>query len=155
MGSEMCIRDRLVLDESGDRYLKIVESSSGSRHDHSLKEGEVANIHNLLFTLNNPIDGAINIRSEGGFHYITPPFDGSYLRMADQQSGIFEKGVEQELQFRSLYNIEGFQFVIPEPPLRGKFDWVKSDDSTAVLQDALRLQLATNDMTESMSLLGG
>ena len=149
------VSEQLVLDESGDRYLKIVESSSGSRHDHSLKEGEVANIHNLLFTLNNPIDGAINIRSEGGLHYITPPFDGSYLRMADQQSGIFEKGVEQELQFRSLYNIEGFQFVIPEPPLRGKFDWVKSDDSTAVLQDALRLQVATNNKTESMTLLGG
>ncbi|MEK9517403.1 MAG: cytochrome C biogenesis protein, partial [Flavobacteriaceae bacterium] len=38
------VSEQLVLDDSGDRYLKIVESSDGSRHDHSLKEGEVANI---------------------------------------------------------------------------------------------------------------
>ena len=58
------VSEQLVLDNSGDRYIKIVESADGSRHDHYLKEGEVSNIHNLLFTLNNPISGAINIRSE-------------------------------------------------------------------------------------------
>ena len=56
----------LVLDPEGDRYLKIVEASDGNRHDHYIKEGEVVNIHNLLFTLNNPIEGAINIEVEQG-----------------------------------------------------------------------------------------
>ena len=114
------VSEQLVLDNSGDRYIKIVESADGSRHDHYLKEGEVSNIHNLLFTLNNPISGAINIRSEGGLHYLTTPFNGNYLRMADQQTGEVLKEIEQELQFRSLYNLGSFQFVIPEPPLRGK-----------------------------------
>ena len=68
------VSEQLVLDDSGDRYIKIVESSNGSRHDHSLKEGEVANIHNILFTLNNPIAGAVNIRSDSGLHFITTPF---------------------------------------------------------------------------------
>ena len=143
------------MDDSGERYLTIVESSDGSRHDHSLKEGEVANIHNILFTLNNPIAGAVNIRSEAGLHYITTPFDGTYLRMADQQSGLVQRDTEQELQLRSLYNLQGFQFVIPEPPLRGKFDWVKSEEGAAGVQDALRLQVDTNGKSEAITVLGG
>ena len=149
------VSEQLVLDDSGDRYLKIVESSDGSRHDHSLKEGEVANIHNILFTLNNPIAGAVNIRSEAGLHYITTPFDGNYLRMADQQSGAVQKDIEQELQLRSLYNLQGFQFVIPEPPLRGKFDWVKSEEGAPGVQDALRLEVSSDEKTESITVLGG
>ena len=149
------VSEQLILDDSGDRYLKIVESSDGSRHDHYLKEGEVANIHNILFTLNNPIAGAVNIRSEAGLHYITTPFDGNYLRMADQQSGAVEKDIEQELQLRSLYNLQGFQFVIPEPPLRGKFDWVKSEEGAPGVQDALRLEVSSDEKTESITVLGG
>ena len=149
------VSEQLVLDDEGERYLKIVESSDGTRHDHSLKEGEVANIHNLLFSLNNPIAGAINIRSEGGLHYITTPFDGTYLRMADQQSGTVQQGVEQELQLRSLYNLKGFQFVIPEPPLRGKFDWVKSEEGAPGVQDALKLNVVSKGENSSITVLGG
>lgn len=149
------VSEQLVLDDEGERYIKIVESSDGTRHDHSLKEGEVANIHNLLFSLNNPIAGAINIRSEGGLHYITTPFDGTYLRMADQQSGTVQQGVEQELQLRSLYNLKGFQFVIPEPPLRGKFDWVKSEQGAPGVQDALKLNVVSKGENSSITVLGG
>ena len=149
------VSEQLVLDDSGDRYIKIVESADGTRHDHYLKEGEVTNIHNLLFTLNNPISGAINIRSVGGLHYITTPFDGNFMRMADQLTGEVLKGDEQELQLRSLYNLSGFQFVIPEPPLRGKFDWVKAKEGDPGVQDALKLQVQTNGVSESISVLGG
>ncbi len=149
------VTEQLVLDNTGERYITIVESSDGSRHDHPLKEGEVANIHNILFTLNKPIDGAVNIRSEGGLHYITTPFDATYLRMADQQSGLVEKNNEVELQLRSLYNLKGFQFVIPEPPLRGKFDWVKAEPGAPGVQDALRLQVTTEGKLEVINVLGG
>ena len=149
------VSEQLVIDDSGDRYIKIVESSDGTRHDHPLKEGEVANIHNILFTLNNPIAGAVNIRSEAGLHYITTPFDGTYLRMADQQTGTVQNGEEQELQLRSLYNLKGFQFVIPEPPLRGKFDWVKSEEGAPGVQDALKLNVVSNGENSSITVLGG
>src|SRR5690606_35908626 len=49
----------LVEDENGNTYLKIVEAGGGDRHDHYLKEGEVTNIHNILFALNKPTPGAI------------------------------------------------------------------------------------------------
>ena len=109
----------LVLDPDGERYLKIVEASDGNRHDHYIKAGDVANIHNLLFTLDNPIDGAINIEVKEGEYFISSPFAGSFMRMADQFQGELTTDEQQPLQLRSLYSLPNFQFVIPEPVLRG------------------------------------
>jgi hypothetical protein len=41
--------------------MKLVEAGDDGRDEHFLKEGEVQNIHNVLFSLNKPTDGAINI----------------------------------------------------------------------------------------------
>ena len=124
----------LVLDSEGDRYLKIVEASDGNRHDHYIKEGEVVNIHNLLFTLNNPIDGATNIQAIDGEYFVSSPFEGTFMRMADQFEGNLVKDSIQPLQLRSLYELPNFQFVIPEPVLRGKFDIVKADEDIDLKQ---------------------
>jgi len=37
----------LIASDDGDLYLKLVEAGGGERHDHFLKEGEVANIHKI------------------------------------------------------------------------------------------------------------
>lgn len=117
----------LVLDDSGERYLKIVEAGDGTRHDHYIKEGDIASIHNILFTLNSPQEGAINIFLKDGIYTINSPFEGQFMRMADQFQGTLNSNQESPLQLRSLYTLPGFQFVIPEPALRGKFDIVKAD----------------------------
>ena len=44
----------LVEDSDGEFFLKIVEAGDGNRHDHYIGFGEIVNIHNVLFTLNNP-----------------------------------------------------------------------------------------------------
>ncbi len=49
----------MVEDINGDMFLKIVEAGDGNRHDHFLKMGEVANIHNILFAFNAYTDGAV------------------------------------------------------------------------------------------------
>jgi cytochrome c-type biogenesis protein CcsB len=145
----------LVLDETGERYLKIVEAGDGNRHDHYLKEGDIANIHNILFTLNRPQEGAINIQLEGGVYTINSPFSGQFMRMADQFQGTIEANTEVPLQLRSLYTLPNFQFVIPEPALRGKFDIVKSEEPLEAIQNALRLEIGSKGETEIITLLGG
>ncbi len=145
----------LVLDSEGERYLKIVEASDGNRHDHYLKEGEVVNIHNLLFTLNNPIDGATNIEVIDGAYYVSSPFEGTFMRMADQFEGKLIKDSIQPLNLRSLYTLPNFQFVIPEPVLRGKFDIVKAEQGQDLEQDALRLEIKTQDTSKLITVLGG
>ena len=145
----------LVLDPEGERYLKIVEASDGNRHEHYIKAGDVVNIHNLLFTLDNPIQGAINIEVEEGEYFISSPFAGSFMRMADQLQGELLSDQKQTLQLRSLYSLPNFQFVIPEPVLRGKFDIVEAEQQGNVRQDALRLELTSGNESAVVSLLGG
>ena len=145
----------LILDPNGDRYIKVVEASDGSRNEHYIKEGEVSNIKNILFTLNNPIEGAVNIRSDLGLYYINSPFSGTYTRMLDQSSDVFEQNVEQELNLRSLYSIPNFQFVIPDPPLRGNLGVIKSSDEQTTKQDALFLSITSEGETKKINLIGG
>jgi len=145
----------LVLDDSGERYLKIVEAGDGTRHDHYIKEGDIASIHNILFTLNSPQEGAINIFLKDGIYTINSPFEGQFMRMADQFQGTLNSNEESPLQLRSLYTLPGFQFVIPEPALRGKFDIVKADTQGEAVQNALRVAIQIGSSNEEITLLGG
>ena len=135
----------MVLDDKGERYLKIVEAGDGNRHDHYLKEGDIANIHNILFTLNRPQEGAINIQVAEGLYTIESPFEGQFMRMADQFQGVLEANVATPLQLRALYTLPNFQFVIPEPALRGVFDIVKADTQGEAVQNALRLEVSVGN----------
>ena len=149
------VTEGLVLDDKGERYLKIVEASDGNRHDHYLKEGEIASIHNILFTLNRPQSGAININLKDGLYTINSPFSGQFMRMADQFQGSIEADKESPLQLRSLYTLPNFQFVIPEPALRGKFDIVRADSQGESIQNALRLEVQSQGESKIVTLLGG
>ncbi len=148
--------EALVPTEDGDNYLKIVEAGDGQRHDHYLQEGEVSNIHNVLFTLNSPQDGAINIQvNDKGDYLVDSPFDGTYMRMADKKQGELVKDSTQALMLRSLYNIGNMQFVIPEPVVKGKYDVVPTNPKTKEDMDAVTLKVSSAGKTETVTLLGG
>ena len=148
----------LIPDENGTEYLQIVEAGNGQRHEHYLENGKIASIHNVLFALNNETDGAINIfYSEKGGYQIKPPFEGNFMRMADQFQGEVVQDSLQTLQLRSLYNMAGMQFVIPEPLVKGTYGIVKVPDEeiTKVTQDALIVSISSNGESKEVKLLGG
>ena len=144
----------LVEDPEGENYLKIVEAGGGDRHDHYIKEGEVANIHNVIFTFNNFRQGAINISFEDGEYSVSSPFEGTYMRMADQLQGEVVKDSTQTLMLRSLYNMGGMQFVLPDPVVRGVYDIIPTEEKTANQQDAVRVRVSTAGESKVVSLLG-
>ncbi|NDV42729.1 cytochrome c biogenesis protein [Flagellimonas sediminis] len=148
----------LIPDENGTEYLQIVEAGNGQRHEHYLENGKIASIHNVLFSLNNETDGAVNIfYSEEGGYQIKPPFEGNFMRMADQFQGEVVQDSLQTLQLRSLYNMAGMQFVIPEPLVKGTYGIVKVPDEeiTKVTQDALIVSISANGESKEVKLLGG
>ena len=147
----------LVLAENGDNYLKIVEAGDGARHDHYLKEGEIANIHNTLFTLNKPTDGAINIEfdEEEGTYQLSSPFEGDFMRMSDQFKGKVVADSTQALMLRSLYNVGGMQFVIPEPMARGNYDIIPTEVKAKNQLNAVTLKVTTGGESKNISMLGG
>lgn len=142
-------------DEQGETYLKLVESSGGIRHEHLLKEGEVQSLHGILFAYNKKTDGAINIIQEGDSFFIESTFGGDFMRMADQFKGLVVKDSLQPLMFRSLYNIAGAQFVLPEAPVKGKKEYVSNNDwKDMMTDDALVVEVEANGEKKEVTLVG-
>ena len=149
-------KEGLIEDPEGNEFLKIVEAGDGNRHDHFLESGEITSIHNILFALNNPTPGAININTQQDPYTIETPFEGDFMRMADQFKGTVLKDSVQTLQLRSLYNVGGMQFVIPELPIKGKNGLVSVPESeqTPETKDALTLAVSSGGETKNISILG-
>ena len=147
----------MIEDPSGEGYLKIVEAGDGTRHDHYVKVGEVSNIHNILFAVNKPTKGAINIfydeQSQG--YQIQSSFGGEYMRMADQQKGIVIKDSLQNLQLRSLYQMAAMAFVIPDPVVNGRMGIIKATEDAPAVTNALILNVSSGGQTKTLELLGG
>ena len=150
-------RMEMVPDESGPLVLKIVESGGGSRHDHYLEEGTVQSIHNVLFSFNGPEEGAIAIRQTGEGLTMQSPFEGNFMRMADQFNGMVVKDSVQPLQLRSLYTVGGMQFVLPQPPVRANFRAVKipEDEKTDNDSDALIVRVSSGGESVERAAIGG
>ncbi|MCE2612360.1 cytochrome c biogenesis protein CcsA [Flavobacteriaceae bacterium D16] len=146
-----------VRDPDGKEYLKVVESGGGGRHDHYLESGTVTSIHNVLFALNKPTEGAINIIADGSDYQIQSPFDGGFMRMSDQLKGSVVPDSLQSFYLRSLYTVAGMQFVVPEPITIGKYDVVAvpEEEKTDATPDALIVEIAVAGETVQAKLLGG
>lgn len=144
----------LIENPNGEMYLKIVEAGDGNRHDHFLKMGEVSSIHNILFAFNIFTEGAINITLEDDNYVIQSPFEGNYLRMADQQEGTLEANISQPLMLRTLYSAAGMQFVFPEPAIKGSYEIIRAKDAENAPQDGLTLLLSANGKQKQITVLG-
>jgi hypothetical protein len=143
----------LVEDPEGDFFLKIVEAGDGNRHDHYIGFGEIVNIHNVLFTLNNPTEGAINIEWDqiNDYYSIDTPFGGTSMQMATQTFDEVPVDTQLPLRFRSLYSLAGMQFVFPDPVIQGSYQIVKDEES---FQDALTLKITTEGESDTIQVLG-
>ncbi|WP_100611359.1 cytochrome c biogenesis protein [Confluentibacter lentus] len=145
----------IVPNESGESYLKVVESGGDGPHNHFLKVGEVASIHNVLFALNKPTDGAINITYNDEGLTINSPFEGEYLTMATMAQGTLVKDSLQPLMLRSRYIIGDMQMVFPNPVVKGFFDVVQKSQILKNDEDGAVLKITTNGETKRVGLLGG
>lgn len=147
--------ESITPNPKGSLYLKLVESGGGTRHEHYLKEGEIQDIHNTLFVVNKYTKGAINITINGNSVTLDSPFDGQFMRMADQLQGTVAKNTVQPLMFRSLYNMGGSQFVFPDQPLRGTKDWVSNNNFKAKSHDdVLVVTVASQGQKKDIRLMG-
>lgn len=151
----MDAKESIKEDAKGKLHLKLVESSGGTRHEHYLVEGEVQNIHNILFAFNLETKGAINITSKDGKTTIYSPFDGQFMRMADKMQGKVAKDSLQNLMFRSLYNLGEAQFVFPDQPIKGIKDFKSSGDyKNKRAEDVLKLKITTDGQEKIVTVKG-
>lgn len=142
-------------DPKGVQYLKFVEQSTGQRHDRYLKEGEVQSVNNILFAFNKPTPGAVNITKKGEEYTLSAPFEGSFMRMADRMQGKVAKDSVQPLMFRSLYNVAGAMFVLPEKAITGKVTYESNGDVKTKEDAALIVTVKSQGEEKEIALLGG
>ena len=141
----------IVPDDSGEYYLKIVEAG----HNHFLKAGGIENIHNVLYTLNKPTEGAVNITFTDSTLTIQSPFEGQYMTMSTGQRGLLIKDSIQPLILRSRYIIGEQGLVFPKPVIKGKFDVVKKSELLRNDEDGIALRVTVNNDSKIIKLLGG
>ena len=142
-------------DPNGTQYLKLVEQGAGVRHDHYLKEGEVQSINNILFAFNKQTQGAVNIIKTGENYTVQTPFSGNFMRMIDKFQGPVAKDSVQPLMFRSLYNLEGAMFVIPDHAIKGKVAYESTKDFKTKEDAALTVVVKSEGKEKEITLLGG
>jgi hypothetical protein len=142
-------------DPKGVLYIKLVEAGDGGREEHFLKEGQVQNIHNVLFALNKPTDGAININTTGSEYTIQTPFEGDFMRMADKLKGKVTKDQTEKLMMRSLYTIGEMRFVFPDPAVKGVIDYESNNDFKAKThEDALTVKITADGQEKIVTVVG-
>ncbi|MDG5493169.1 cytochrome c biogenesis protein CcsA [Psychroserpens sp. SPM9] len=145
----------IIADDAGESYLKLVEAGDEASHSHYIKDGDDELIHNVVFTLNNPKKGAINITTEGDKLFIESPFGGDYLTMATQASGTLVKDSIQPLMLRSRYQIGNMAMVFPKPVVKGTFGVVKKSALLTSREDGVVADVTVNGETKTVNLLGG
>ena len=145
----------IIPAEVGDYYLKIVEAGDGAPHNHFLKLGEVSSIHNVLYALNKPTDGAINITYSETDLTIQSPYDGDFMTMATGAQGLLVKDSIQPLALRSRYIIGNQAIVFPKPVIKGQFDIVKKSKLLKGDEDGIALKVTANGTTKTVKLIGG
>lgn len=105
-------KERFIEDSKGDSFIHIVESSTGSRNDVFLKEGEIKNIQNTLFSYNNPVSGGVNFLVKNGEKHLQSSFDGTYMEMQTQKFTKVSKDTLSLLQIKKLYTFNQLRFVV-------------------------------------------
>lgn len=151
----MGAKEYVKADPSGVLYMKLVEAGDDGRDEHYLKEGEVQNIHNVLFSLNKPTDGAINIVTKGDGYTIQTPFEGNFMRMADKFKGEVPKDIIQPLMMRSLYSVGERRFVFPDPAVKGVIAYESNNDFKAKThEDAIILKVKAEGQVKEVTVVG-
>ncbi|MEH6538285.1 MAG: cytochrome c biogenesis protein CcsA [Psychroserpens sp.] len=145
----------IIPDDIGESYLKLVEAGDEGSHSHYIKDGDDELIHNVVFTLNNPKSGAINITTTDDNIFIESPFEGDYLTMATKATGKLAKDSIQPLALRSRYQIGNMAIVFPKPVVQGTFGVVKKSQLLRSREDGVVVDVTANGETKTVNLLGG
>ena len=146
----------IIPDVNGEEYLKIVEAGDGVPHNHFLKMGEVQSLHNVLYALNKPTKGAVNITyTDNAELFIESPFEGEYMVMASGTNGILEKDKKQLLNLRSRYIIGNQVLVFPKNVVKGVFDIVQKPEILKSDEDGIALKITSKGEEKIIKVLGG
>lgn len=147
-------QDVFETDETGEEYLKFVESGGGGRHDHFIKKGSSEVVHGVLVGFDAASQNTIDFKTVNDQLKINSAVEGSFFRMADQYEGVIAKDSLQDFSILAVHSIAGLKFVVPQGPIKGKYKTVSGDKNQFHLAQ-LEFDVTAGGETKHVNVRGG
>lgn len=164
-------RDSVQENESGKKMLTIVTVGQNGRENNYITEGEIKNINGVVFSFNFPMQGAVQLKENAIGITVVFPSDGRFLSMEGQQtgvvvdtallaknSGIFKANETRPLEHRTLYTVNGSNFIVPERPYRGNIVYYsgdKNDPGDKNLLEMVEMEVSSGTEKDTVMIKGG
>lgn len=146
--------DTLIIGE-GIPTLTIVLAGANGRETYYLQEGRAKSYLGLNFSFGTPLPGHVNFFYQNDELMVQLPSDGEFMRMADRFQGSVKKDSIQPLMLRSLYMVDGQNFVIPilnEKATLTHYAGVNPEGQE--MEDLLKLKVRSNGEEQLIELFG-
>lgn len=146
--------DTLIIGE-GIPTLTIVLAGANGRETYYLQEGRAKRYLGLNFSFGTPLPGHVNFFYQNDELMVQLPSDGEFMRMADRFQGSVKKDSIQPLMLRSLYMVDGQNFVIPilnEKATLTHYAGVNPEGQE--MEDLLKLKVRSNGEEQLIELFG-
>ena len=99
-------------DSNGHDILEfIIPSDKGGMQSRFLQYNEMKSINSLDMSFGVNLNSDFNIFLEDSIFYFISIYDVQYMKMSNQNSGVFEKGVKHKLSYKTLYTINSKNMV--------------------------------------------
>ena len=146
--------DTLIVGE-GIPTLTIVLAGANGRETYYLPEGRAKRYLGLNFSFGTPLPGHVNFFYQNDELMVQLPSDGEFMRMADRFQGSVKKDSIQPLMLRSLYMVDGQNFVIPilnEKATLTHYAGVNPEGQE--MEDLLKIKVRSNGEEQLIELFG-
>ena len=146
--------DTLIVGE-GIPTLTIVLAGANGRETFYLQEGRAKRYLGLNFSFGTPLPGHVNFFYQNDELMVQLPSDGEFMRMADRFQGSVKKDSIQPLMLRSLYMVDGQNFVIPilnEKATLTHYAGVNPEGQE--MEDLLKIKVRSNGEEQLIELFG-
>lgn len=141
-------------NETGEEFLKFVESGAGGRHDHFIKKGTSQEVHGVIVGFDSPTPNTIDFFTAEGGLKIKSSVDGTFYRMADKFEGTIVKDSLQDFSLLAVHSIAGMQFVISQMPIRGSYKTISGPKEQSDLAQ-LEFEVTAGGETKTVKVNGG
>ena len=146
--------DTLIVGE-GIPTLTIVLAGVNGRETYYLQQGKAKRYLGLNFSFGTPIPGHINFFYQNDELMVQLPSDGEFMRMADSFQGSVKKDSIQPLMLRSLYSVDGQNFVVPVINEKATLTYyVGVNPEGQEMEDLLKVMVRSNGEEQLIELFG-
>ncbi|NWF66766.1 MAG: cytochrome c biogenesis protein CcsA [Campylobacterales bacterium] len=148
--------ESIVEDKNGVGYIHIMSSSQiDGVKNLQMFENDDYKLNNLTISFNKTANSDINIFKENSKLYIKSKIELKKMSMDMQTTSQIEPNKVYEFEFRQLYSIDNFSFVLRDFLANAKKELTENPAKGASQTNALKVKVNVDGKHEVVTLVGG